>query len=64
MKVINADDMSDTDLENIDEIVDKDGWVNIIFEGENSIRNFSNKEYILTILMNCSDNTYFAQIFD
>lgn len=58
MKVINADDMSDTDLENIDEIVDKDGWVNIIFEGENSIRNFSNKEYILTILMNCSDNTY------
>lgn len=28
MKVINADDMSDTDLENIDEIVDKDGWVN------------------------------------
>lgn len=58
MKVINVNNLSESELENIDEIVDKEGWVNIIFEGESSVRNFSNKEYIFTILMNCSDKSY------
>ncbi|SKB91546.1 hypothetical protein SAMN05660841_03061 [Sphingobacterium nematocida] len=57
-KVINVDELTEVQLENLDEIVDKEGWVNIIFEGESSTRNFSNKEYILTVLMNCSDSSY------
>lgn len=58
MKVINVDELTEAQLQNIDEIVDKEGWINTIFEGESSIRNFSNKEYILTVLMNCSDKSY------
>lgn len=58
MKVINVDELTEVQLENLDEIVDKEGWVNIIFRGESSARNFSNKEYILNVLMNCSDKSY------
>lgn len=58
MKVINVDELTEKQLENMDKIVDKEGWVNIIFKGESSARNFSNKEYILTVLMNCSDKSY------
>lgn len=58
MKVINLDELTEDQLENLDEIVDKEGWVNIIFEGESSARNFSNKEYIFTVLMNCLDSDY------
>ena len=58
LKVIEADSLSEAELENMDNLVDKEGWVHIQFRGGSSISNFSNKEYILTILMNCSDTTY------
>lgn len=58
LKIINVNELTEYELENMDEIVDKEGWVNTISEGESSIRNFSNKEYIFTVLMNCSDKSY------
>lgn len=58
MKIIDVDDLSESELENMDEIVDREGWVNAIFDGESNIQNFSNRDYILLILINCSDNNY------
>ncbi len=57
LKVIEIDSLPETEQENIDRIVNKDGWVHIRFGGKSSIWNFSNKEYMLNVFGKCTDNT-------
>lgn len=55
LKVVNADSLSEAELSHLDDMVDKEGWVQLMVEGRNSIRNFSNKDYILSMYLNCQD---------
>ncbi|MDN3706642.1 hypothetical protein QW060_05795 [Myroides ceti] len=55
--IIEADNLSESQLTTIDKMASKDGWVLIKYKGENYIRNFSNSDYILSLSVHCSDTS-------
>ncbi|MFI0430159.1 hypothetical protein [Mariniflexile sp. HMF6888] len=57
LKVVEADSLSEAELENMENIIDKEGWVHIRYEGESNIYNYSNKDYILAVFFSCLDTT-------
>ena len=55
--IIEADNLSATQLEHINETAPKDGWVLVKYKKENYIMNFSNKDYIFKLSINCPEAT-------
>ncbi|RQO71723.1 hypothetical protein DBR43_10765 [Pedobacter sp. KBW06] len=54
---IDADKLSASQLAHMDRIAPKNGWVLVKYKGENYIRNFSNKDYVLSLSVKCSKST-------
>ena len=54
---IDADKLSESQLAHMDRLVPKNGWVLVKYKGENYIKNFSNKDYVLSIAVKCSKQT-------
>jgi len=52
--IIDADKLSESQLAHMDRLAPKNGWVLVKYKGENHIRNFSNKDYILSLSVKCS----------
>ena len=56
LKLVEADSLSQAELENIENLVNKEGWVHIRYKGESIISNYSNKDYMLALFFSCSDS--------
>ncbi|MDH6354818.1 hypothetical protein M2132_001149 [Dysgonomonas sp. PH5-45] len=54
--IINIDDLSDEQLENIPNMISHDGWVLIKYNGENMVLNLSNTDYRLSFSTNCAND--------
>lgn len=52
--IIDADKLSESQLAHMDRLAPKNGWVLVKYKGENHIKNFSNKDYILSLSVKCS----------
>jgi len=55
--IIDADNLSEAELQHLNTIAPKDGWVLVKYKGEKYLRNFSNKDYILSLFIQCADAT-------
>lgn len=54
---IDADKLPESQLAHMDRLAPKNGWVLVKYKGENYIKNFSNKDYVLSIAVKCSKQT-------
>ncbi|WP_118973233.1 hypothetical protein [Taibaiella koreensis] len=55
--VVEADNLSEAELQHLNTIAPKDGWVLVKYKGGTYIENFSNKDYMLSLFMQCADAT-------
>ncbi len=53
--IIEADNLSATQLEHLDDTAPKDGWVLVKYKKENYIMNFSNEDYIFKLSIKCPE---------
>lgn len=53
--IIEADNLSATQLEHLDDTAPKDGWVLVKYKKENYIMNFSNEDYIFKLSIRCPE---------
>lgn len=54
VKIIEADKLPAEKLQRIEQLVSHEDWVLVKYEGLNYIGNFTNKDYILYLFMDCS----------
>lgn len=55
--IIDAEKFSEEQLSNISNIVSHEGWILLKYNGENYISNYSNKDYILYLTINCKESS-------
>ncbi len=55
--IIDAEKLSEEQLNNVYDIASHDGWVLLKYNGKNYVSNYSNKDYILYFSINCTESS-------